>query len=523
MNGIRRFVPVLAGLSLAVSAAMWAVISPVGSSPDDDFHMASIWCAWGPHETCVTERPVDVSPDLPGATYYVPSSIGFQCFVESTPASAECIDEQPLGWIPGRVNAEIGTYPPVFHAAMRVFVGEDETQSVRNMRIANGVLAGVLLAYALTVLRPRFRRAVAITWLVAIIPFGLWFIASTNPSSWAIMAGGLFWAFLANWLSDDSLRSRSAWLSLVGVIATVVLAAGARSDAALALVIAALGVAIFLAPKLRRHPRRLLLLAAPIPFLALGLAYRIRSFGGLQGAIDWGTIGEDGSFAGLAGQWIRYTAEFPALISGMIGGGSPEFLQAPIYIFGLANQDVLMPSLVLVFNLLLVGAALFWGLQTYSWPKILAATFLGLMLLVLPLITLSRYYFTNMYQPRYLLPLFLAFLGIIVTSRIGGAERWRLVQAYGAAVLVALVGSAALLATVRRFTNGQTETWLSFSFTPEWWWSGWAHPLVFWLVGAAAMGLYSICLAWMIRNPVTSGRYSRLARLPEYRAPAGRR
>ena len=523
MNRIGRFAPVLVGLALAMSAAVWAVISPVGSSPDDDFHMASIWCAWGPHETCVTERPENVASELSNATYYVPSKIDFQCFVETTPASAVCVTEQRSGWIPGRVNSEIGTYPPVFHAAMRIFVGEDEFQSVRNMRIANGILAGVLLAYALTVLRPRLRRAVAITWLVAIIPFGLWFIASTNPSSWAILAGGLFWAFLANWLSENSLRSRAAWLSLAGVVVTVVLAAGARSDAALALAIAALAVAIFIAPQLRRHPRRLLLLAAPLPILGIGLAYRIRSFGGLQGAIDWGTIGGDGSFAELAGQWTRYTAEFPALLAGMVGGGEPEFLQAPIYIFGLANQDVLMPSIVLVVNLLLVGAALFWGLQEYSWPKFLAASFLGSMLLLLPLVTLSRYYFTNMYQPRYLLPLFLAFVGIIVTSRISVTTQWRSLQAYGAAGLVTLVGSAALLATTRRFTNGQTETWLSFAFAPEWWWNDWPHPILFWVIGTGAMAAYSLLLAWIVRNPVTSERHSNLARIPSYQEQAERR
>lgn len=506
MNRIGRFVPVLAGLAFAATAAIWAVSSPVGSSPDDDFHMASIWCAWGSHEACVTERPPSTVAEEPISTYYVPSTLSFQCFVETAPQSARCIAEQDSGWISGRVNREIGTYPPVFHAAMRVFVGPDAEQSVRYMRIANGVLAGLLLAYALAVLRPKLRRAVAITWLTAIIPFGMWFIASTNPSSWAITAGALFWAFLVNWIGSDSLRTNRAWLSLLGVAITVFMAAGSRSDGALALGIAAVGVAVFLAPKLRRHPRRLLLFIAPIPVLVVGLAYRIRSFGGLEGAIDWGTIGDDASVGGLVGQWIRYTAEFPALLSGMVGGERPDFVQASIYIFGLANQDVLLPSIVLVTNLLLVGAVLFWGLQSYSWPKVLAVGFLGLMMLLLPLVTLSRYYFTNMYQPRYLLPLFLAFVGLVLVRPVSRASRWRALQAYGTAALVTLVGSAALLATVRRFTNGQTETWLSFSFTPEWWWMSFPHPLVLWAFGAAATAAYALALAWLVRNPATDER-----------------
>ena len=38
-----QLVPLLAILALAC----WALASPVGSSPDDNFHLASIWCAGG--------------------------------------------------------------------------------------------------------------------------------------------------------------------------------------------------------------------------------------------------------------------------------------------------------------------------------------------------------------------------------------------------------------------------------------------------------------------------------------------
>lgn len=503
MKTLRRFVPVFAGFAFAVMAAMWAVISPVGSSPDDDFHMASIWCAWGTSDSCLTETPI--GSNLPWADFYVPRELDFQCFVETAPASAACALDQEAGWIPGRVNLVIGTYPPVFHAAMRVFVGPDIDTSVRAMRIANGILAGALLAFALTILKPRFKRAVALTWLIGIIPFGLWFIASTNPSSWSIIAGGLFWAFLANWLTSESLASRNAWLSFVGMVITVVLAAGSRSDAALALAVAALAVAIFASRTLRSHPKRLLLVLIPIPVLILGVLYRVRSLGGL-GGIQIGTMGDDQSLVGLLAQWNRYAWEFPSLVSGMLGGEEPNFLQASTYIYGLANQDVLLPSTVLVLTLILLGGVVFWGLTSYSGPKLLSLGFILASMVMLPLVTLSRFNFANMYQPRYLLPLFLAFIGIAATVRLSDAPGLRRLQAYGIAVGVLIVGATSLLATTRRFTNGQQETWLSLGFTPEWWWSDLGHPLGFVLAGTVATAVYAGALAWIARNPATASR-----------------
>ena len=47
-------------IALAALGAAWTISSPIGSSPDDDFHLGSIWCsAWAPKATCVpTDPPV---------------------------------------------------------------------------------------------------------------------------------------------------------------------------------------------------------------------------------------------------------------------------------------------------------------------------------------------------------------------------------------------------------------------------------------------------------------------------------
>ena len=48
-------------LSAILTLSGWALSSPIGSSPDDDFHLPSIWCGQGFRDGLCEE---DVNPDL---------------------------------------------------------------------------------------------------------------------------------------------------------------------------------------------------------------------------------------------------------------------------------------------------------------------------------------------------------------------------------------------------------------------------------------------------------------------------
>ena len=43
-------------LALLVVFGSWAVTSPVGASPDDDYHLSSIWCAGGEQSGAVSYK-----------------------------------------------------------------------------------------------------------------------------------------------------------------------------------------------------------------------------------------------------------------------------------------------------------------------------------------------------------------------------------------------------------------------------------------------------------------------------------
>ena len=46
----RLILGIAAPVALFVALGSWVLASPVGSSPDDDYHMASIWCGQGVRE-----------------------------------------------------------------------------------------------------------------------------------------------------------------------------------------------------------------------------------------------------------------------------------------------------------------------------------------------------------------------------------------------------------------------------------------------------------------------------------------
>src|SRR5690606_5772128 len=131
-----------------------AFASPIGASPDDDYHLASIWCAAdGRPDLCAPSEYGDGWRKVPPGIMTAP------CYVSDPDGSAACQD-----WDVGRapsINADhgnwTGAYPPVFYATMNVFASTDIQVSALAMRLAN-VMIFVGLTTALALLLPRDLR-----------------------------------------------------------------------------------------------------------------------------------------------------------------------------------------------------------------------------------------------------------------------------------------------------------------------------------------------------------------------------
>ena len=126
-----------------------------------------------------------------------------------------------------RANAD-GLYPPLFYAAMSTLATTDVPSSVLAMRIMNSAFAVGLLTGVFFALPRRLRPALLVSILATAVPLGMFLLASTNPSSWAILSAATVWICLYGAMLDRARKTRLTALAVFGGV----IGAGARADSA---------------------------------------------------------------------------------------------------------------------------------------------------------------------------------------------------------------------------------------------------------------------------------------------------
>ena len=168
-------------LGIIAVATGWVFASSPGSSPDDDYHLVSTWCP----------RPVDSSCEttmIDGDRYVMAPLTASRSVCEAfhPDRSHACIKEYSDDAAYPSYRYDDGLYPLGFYHFHHLFAGHNVERSAWHMRVANVVILLILIG-AITVLSQREVRVnIALAALVAWTPMGMYFIASNNPSSWAI-------------------------------------------------------------------------------------------------------------------------------------------------------------------------------------------------------------------------------------------------------------------------------------------------------------------------------------------------
>jgi len=371
--------------ALLIVFASWAATSPVGSSPDDDYHLSSIWCAGGERSGVCESDSDDSSLRL------IPQSVSFahECFAYDASITADCTDVLSDGLVATeRVNNVQGLYPTLFYRTMHVFVGEDPQRSVLVMRMFNAVLFVALLTLALWMLTPAIRSALVGTVLVVFIPLGLFIIPSTNPSSWTVTGLTMLWAFGLALAQRRSWRSPRTWSLAAFAGLSALLAIGSRVDASafVALVV----VVVVLLTGIRRARASWISIVVLLVFATVGLT-QYATFG-TPGSGFTGGMGGTEPGTGLL---LTNMVYLPVYLSGAVGG------------MALGWNDTALPPMVFVFGLLSLGALLARGLEHVPRSKATALAVSLAALVVVPLVFLQREGLAvgEVVQARYLLPL----------------------------------------------------------------------------------------------------------------------
>lgn len=459
-----------------ISLVAWSFASPVGASPDEDFHLVSIWCAGN----------ADAGLCLPtgdSTTRMVSKAlVDAPCFAHQNSKNATC--QNFLSDTETFVTTDRGNfssnYPPIYYWVMSHLAGNDIQTSVLKMRIFNGLLIASLLAATLA-LMPRKRRVpIVIAVAVTSVPLGQFLMGSISPSAWAIAFVPLSWLALYSSLNTDSRKHRYALLSLYGVSA--LLASGARGDAA-AYVVFATGLAIFMTFQWHREyfKNNWLLFCAIGVGLTAGL---ILFFTSAQAeVITHGLPGLDDPIASDARNTISGAvlllayniSELPSLWAGSFGT------------WGLGWLDTPMPVGTWFLSLFAAGAVLTVALGFLRRREIIAIAVALFALVAIPLVILqaSAARVGQQVQPRYLLPLIVLMMFILLSSNVAWDYRSMLPTAIGLTGLI-IANSMALFVNLVRYINGYAT---GIAIRPDsWWWGDWS-PWIVLGVGTVSFGL----------------------------------
>lgn len=443
----------LTPLALLAVLLTWAVTSPVGSSPDDDYHLSSIWCAGGERSgTC------EIDPGNAGVRL-VPESVGFahECFAYDATVTADCSEDLSANVVAtDRLNNVQGLYPGGFYRVMGLLVGPDEVRSVLAMRVLNALIAAGLLALALRVLTPGIRSALLVVVVVLYIPLGLFIVPSTNPSSWTLTGITYLWAFALALAHRTDWRSRRTWVLAAATLLSAWLAIGSRVDAA---AYVALVVTVVLVLTGFQRARRAWVSTTLLVVIAL------------VGLAQFATFGNPGSDGGErmggtepgAGLLLTNIVYLPVYLIGALGS------------MALGWNDTYIPPMVFVFGTLALGALAYRGMQRLSARKAAASLLALVALVVVPLVFLQREGLGvgEVVQARYLFPLMVvlcATLSLPVTYAKARAPGLALPRAAAWTIgfAMATTASISLWVNAHRYAAGSTRGLFDLDLQMDW-------------------------------------------------------
>ncbi len=480
-----RGVPAVALGAALVAASLltlfaWSFASPPSSSPDDDYHLPSIWCAQGPTATCAP-----VAGDAESRLVPLPVLAG-SCYAPDAAASASCqtsFDDELVAEVPTSHGNWNGGYPPVFYMVMNLFLTPDYEVSVVLMRLVNSLVTVGMVGLVGLLVPARLRVVAVVPIVITSVPLGLSLFASTNPSSWAIVSAATLWLTL--YASVEVTGRRRAMLLGLAVLSAL-LGSGARSDACLFSVVA-VGVAFILRFRELRHNRAL---------FGVGLACLALSGYFFLGTGQASTVvnGVD-TLDSLAVPWtdlaLMNARELPVLLFGGFGYG-------PMGATGWL--DTTFPAAVGALGVSVWAALVFDSLGHITRAKAIAVGAVATALVLYPLVVLGRTGVAvgGAFQPRYALPLLVILTGLCLLRPVTG-HSWRLTRAQTGILLVALVIShtLALARQIRRYVTGLDVTGLNLDADREWWWSGVPLPATgVWLIGSLAFSAVCVLTLW---------------------------
>jgi hypothetical protein len=465
-------------VSAILTLSGWALSSPIGSSPDDDFHLPSIWCGQGFRDGICEQSSETNKVEVP-YTSFANSS----CFAFNNEISGKCVYDATLKPT-DRVNLVQDLYPPVYYWTMSWFASSDIATSTLKMRVSNSVIAVLALAILISAIPIHARRVPLVTLLITAVPLGVFLIASTNPSGWAYFSLIFFVSAFNSFITATTTKSRIVLGSLAGVFS--LMAGGTRADASI-FVVLAIFLAFTLSFSRRVFSRTNIIYSFCLLAVSMFFYFSVETGSGVVS----GTLGNPVTEEGPAPSIFVTLAGIPNLWVGIFG------------VSGLGWLDTPMPAIVWALTLGIFLSMIFSSVGCFNLKQSFAVGAALAFLTAIPLyiLTQSGLEVGQQVQPRYLLPLIalFSFTALYRGSQQSGVLLTRAqIMIIGVGLFVS--NSIALHINARRYITGMDVMGVNLDSSAEWWWRD--FPLsanTVWLVATLGSALLLLSI-WKLRQ-----------------------
>ena len=469
----------IAIVSAILTLSGWALSSPIGSSPDDTFHLPSIWCGQGFRDGVCEEVSDGTAAKVPLTTF-----TNSDCFAFNEEKSGKCTYDTTLSPRAG-VNLLTDLYPPVFYWSMSWFASSDVAWSTITMRIVSAVFFVLATVLVVAALPHHLKRVPIVTFLITSVPLGVFLIASTNPSGFSYVSLILFFSAFSAFLIAQEPKSKWS-LGFLALLFSLI-ASGSRADAS-AFVVIAIGLAYLVSLSKKVFTP----INAFISVLTILIAiYFYTSIGTAQSVVFSEGLGNPSADPANAPGFFVTLAGLPNLWVGVFG------------VTGLGWLDTPMPTIVWGLSLGVFIALIFSAVRWFTLRQTLAVTASIFFVTAIPLYILvqSGLEVGQQVQPRYLLPLIAL---VAATALHRSSSNWGMhltnAQVYIVGVGLFVSNSIALHLNTRRYVTGMDIMGVNLDEGIEWWWDGlFLSPSAVWFIATSASALMLISL-WKLRH-----------------------
>jgi hypothetical protein len=416
----------------------WAVGSPPGSSPDEDIHLSSTWCHAKYQEgNCETipQRLVEV-----GKCYFLDS--------QKTSVCEKDIPQKEV--VPERVYED-----KKYYHFLSYFISLDSIdRSTIQLRFVNSILSSLSIFLIVLLTTRSIYLPILISWLIVNIPLGFFILSSVNPSSWLYIFAFIFLPFVYDLLRHNDSTTLVGSKILI-VFVALIFALEGRLDT----ILFASVFSISLLPTIFNMTTRSKQFKIVVNVLTLAMALPLTI-----AVWDRSTLVNFREFK--ISEWENL-ASLPSILTGVFGG------------WGLGSLETTMPPVTYIGSFVTILVILFISLRFINKSESITYILLGFFAFSIPLFVLNR---SNLrvgewLQPRYILPIFYALIGLCLIIIFKSFKTKHLLLLINFLFIFSTITfSFALHTFYRRYTVGLDNYSLIFREPDSWWWKFNAFP-----------------------------------------------